>query len=197
MTKAEFLAALRQRLGPLPGEDLNRSLDYYAEMIDDGIEDGLSEEEAVALLDPPDVLAEQILAEAVQPKAGPKSGRRLRGWEIVLLVLGSPIWLSLLVAAAAVVLAVYIVIWALVLVCYAADLALAAAVPGSFLAATASLMQGQGAQALAFVGSALVCAGLAILLFFGCIPAAKGAWRLSKLIFRGLRALFIRKEENT
>ena len=195
MTKLEFLTALRQKLNTLPREDINRSVDYYTEMIDDGIEDGLSEAEAVALLDPPDVLAEQILAEAPSPKASLPSRRKLRIWEIILLALGSPLWLSLLVAAAAVVLAVYIVIWAVILTCFAIDLALAAAAVGVLFSCVVCAVRGQPVQALVLGGGALVCAGLSIVLFFGCVPAAKGAWRLSRLIWRGIRSLFVRKEE--
>lgn len=196
MTKQEFLAALRQKLSTLPKEDINRSLDYYAEMIDDGIEDGLSEEEAVTLLDPPNVLAEQILAEALPSKTNLRSKRKLRIWEIVLLALGSPLWLSLLVAAAAVVLAVYIVIWAVILTCFAIDLALAAAAVGSLFSCAVCAVQGRPIHALVLGSGALICAGLSIVLFYGCVPAAKGAWRLSKLIWRGIRTLFVRKEEN-
>ena len=39
MKKNEFLAELRGRLAGLSEADLNRSLDYYAEMIDDRMED--------------------------------------------------------------------------------------------------------------------------------------------------------------
>ena len=41
--------------------------------------------------------------------------RRLGVWEIVLLVLGSPIWLSLLIAAFAVILSLYISLWAVII----------------------------------------------------------------------------------
>ena len=47
MTKEGFLAQLRQQLWALPEADRQNSLDYYAEMIDDRMEEGLSEEEAV------------------------------------------------------------------------------------------------------------------------------------------------------
>ena len=37
--------------------------------------------------------------------------RQLKAWEIVLLVLGSPLWLSLGLAAIAVIFAFYVVLW--------------------------------------------------------------------------------------
>ena len=40
MKKTEFLAQLRGRLGQLPPQDIEKTLEYYSEMIDDKIEDG-------------------------------------------------------------------------------------------------------------------------------------------------------------
>ena len=48
MNKQEFLAGLRKGLSGLPQTDMEECLTFYAEMLDDRIEEGLSEEEAVA-----------------------------------------------------------------------------------------------------------------------------------------------------
>ena len=48
MTKQAFLAALGERLVGLPQKDIEERLTFYSEMIDDRMEEGLSEEEAVA-----------------------------------------------------------------------------------------------------------------------------------------------------
>ena len=50
MNKTEFLDALRHALGKLPSYEVEQSIAFYAEMIDDRIEDGMSEQEAVAAL---------------------------------------------------------------------------------------------------------------------------------------------------
>ena len=47
MTKSEFLSALENRLSGLPKDDVQKSIDYYSEIIDDRMEEGLTEEEAV------------------------------------------------------------------------------------------------------------------------------------------------------
>ena len=104
MNKEAFLAALRNALTGLPQDDVEERLAFYGEMIDDRMEEGMTEEEAVAGLDPVDEIAAQTVADIpltrlVRETMNP--GRRLRAWEIVLLVLGSPIWLSLLIALAA------------------------------------------------------------------------------------------------
>ena len=47
MTKQEFLSGLKAKLSGLPQEDVEERLGFYAEMIEDYTEEGLSEEEAV------------------------------------------------------------------------------------------------------------------------------------------------------
>ena len=43
MNKQEYLEAIRSRISAMPADDVNRFMDYYSEMIDDRVEDGLSE----------------------------------------------------------------------------------------------------------------------------------------------------------
>ena len=95
MLKAEFLARLREKLSCLPADDLEERLGFYGEMIDDRVEEGLSEHEAVATVGTVDEVADQILAETplgklVKERIKPK--RRLSTGEIALLAVGSPVW---------------------------------------------------------------------------------------------------------
>ena len=67
-------------------------------MIDDRMEDGISEEEAVEGIGTVDQIYEQIMSDMplvklVKEKVKPK--RKLKAWEIVLLTLGSPVWIPL------------------------------------------------------------------------------------------------------
>ena len=64
MRKTEFLERLRAALNALPEEEAKKTIAYYAEMIDDRIEDGMSEEEAVAGLGEPEAVAREILLDA-------------------------------------------------------------------------------------------------------------------------------------
>ena len=45
MTKTEFLTKLRKLLGGLSENDIESSAAFYSEMIDDNIENGMTEEE--------------------------------------------------------------------------------------------------------------------------------------------------------
>jgi uncharacterized membrane protein len=197
MDKKEFLWRLMDGLSGLPMEDIDRSLDYYSEMIDDRMEDGLSEEEAVAALGPVGEICSQILAEtplsrlvkeAVRPK------RKLRVWEIILLVLGSPMWVPLMAAALIVVVSVYLSIWAVLLSLYAADLAVAVAGLVGVVTMFRVLSIGQIAEGILFLGGGMVCIGLAILLFFGFNQLTKGLVWVTKRGLLALKGCFVRKE---
>jgi len=61
MSKADFLAALAAELRDLSREDIARSLEYYSEMIDERMEEGLSAQEAVAALGSPEAIGQEIL----------------------------------------------------------------------------------------------------------------------------------------
>ena len=63
MGKQEFLEALRRELSGLPASEADRSASFIEEMIDDRIEDGASEVEAVAALGDPSEVARSIVAE--------------------------------------------------------------------------------------------------------------------------------------
>jgi uncharacterized membrane protein len=197
MNKQEFLLALRGALAGLSEADIRASLDYYTEIIDDQMEEGITEADAVASLGSVVTVAEQILMDMPLPKlvkARVKPKRRLRAWEIVLIAVGSPVWFPILLALVIVVLAVYIVLWSVVISLYAADLSLAAGALAGIAGCAVLAATGSIPSALLFVGAGLACAGLAIFGFLGCNATAKGVLQLGKLIWRGIKSCFVRKK---
>ena len=197
MNEKQFLAELRNKLSGLPQEDIEERIAFYGEMIEDRMEEGVSEEEAVAGIGTVDSVVQQIMSEVpltklVRERVRPKTRRKT--WEIVLLVLGAPVWIPLIIAAFAVLLSLYIVIWAVVISFYAADFALAAgAVSGlvmAFVYGKAESLTG----ALFFVGAGMTCAGFAILLFFACLWLMNVIRRLTGRILLGIKTSFIGKE---
>lgn len=198
MNKDAFLSALHGRLSGLPEEDIKKSLDYYNEIIDDHIEEGLSEEEAVQAVGGLEEIVSQILMDTSLPKlvkAKVKPKRSLKTWEIVLLVLGSPVWLPLLFAAVCLLLAVYIVLWSVILVLYSVDLSFAAGALTGIVGFFVSLPDGNIAQGTLFLGAGLFCGGIAILLFFGFNRITKEVLILSKKFLLAIKTRFIRKEK--
>ena len=190
MTKYEFLEKLSRELSAMPRQDRARSLAYYSEMLDDYVEDGMSEEEAVRKLGSVKAVAAQILEDVpishlVKEKVRVK--RKPTAWEIVLLVLGSPVWLSLLVAAAAgvcsLLIAVFAVLISVIALIWAAGISFAAvSVAGIFLAVR-MFMGGFLAQGIFFAGASLLLAGLAVLICFGSLHTTLGCVKLVKNTF--------------
>ncbi len=199
MDKESYLQALESALAALPEETRVSTLEYYGEMIADRMEDGIPEAEAVAALDSPEAVAAGILGELPMPRlvaASVKPGRRLRGWEIALLIVGAPLWIPLVIAAAAVVYSVYICLWAVVVSLWGADLSLGL----SGLACAAwgiwSCLSGRFPQGAAGAGIGLACIGLCILFFFLCRGATLGAMKLGGGLWRGIKGIFVRKAVN-
>ena len=198
MTKREFLNELKKGLAGLPEEDIERSIEFYGEMIDDRIEEGKTEEEAVADIGTVKDAVSQILSEIpisrlIKEKVKPK--RKMHAWEIVLLVLGSPIWFSLLVAAFAVIMSVYIVAWSVVVALWAVFASLAASALDIIALGVINLCHNNPMGGIGMMGASLVCAGMAILFFFGCKLITKCSWFLTKLVPIGVKNCFIKKED--
>lgn len=196
MDKHDFLHALEERLAGLAESDRQASLDFYAEMLDDLTESGMTEQEAVASLGSPEAIAEEILLEMPLPKLvkAKMKKRRLSGLEITLLAVGFPIWLPIGIALLAVVFAIYISLWAVVVSLYAADLAFAVSASAGIMAAISLFVSGKPTAALLFLGAGLVLAGLSVLWLLLCNLTAKGVWKLGRLTLRGIKACFIRKK---
>ena len=197
MKRIEFLNQLKAQLWALPEADIQCSLDYYSEMIDDRMEDGLSEEEAVAAIGDLEEIVKQILTETprppqtVKPEQKTARKRKTTWWEILLLVLGFPVWGSLLIAVAAVGFSLWISLWSVVIALYATAFALAVCAIGLPVAAFSLLWIHRYGECAVLAGSALICAGCAILVFLLSNLAAKGLVALTKWICGGI---FRRKE---
>ena len=182
MTKQEFLAALQDGLRGLPQSDIDERVSFYAEMIDDRVEDGLSEEEAVAAIGSADAIVAQIIADTpiaklVKHKIVP---RRLSTLAVVLIAFGFPIWFSLLIAAVAVVFSLYVTLWAVVVSLWSVFVALVGSAFGCLVGGVFFLCMGKTFSGLAAIAAALVCVGLSIFAFYGCKAASKGVVLLTK-----------------
>ena len=61
MNKQEFLGVLRKGLSILQDDEAEERLSFYREMIDDRVEEGLTEEEAVREIGTPEEILARIL----------------------------------------------------------------------------------------------------------------------------------------
>lgn len=112
MNKQEFMDCLKEKLKEESYEYVCQVVEYYDEMINDFIEDGKSEEEAIQCLGDIDDILKQMKSdeEVVVMK---KQSKKSMALITVLLFLGFPLWGSLLAAVFLLLLSVYILLWCL------------------------------------------------------------------------------------
>lgn len=198
MNKQEFLTQLRNGLVGMPQDDLEERLLFYEEMIDDRMEEGCSEEEAVSEIGSVEDVISQVVAEIpltklVKEKITKKKGMKV--WEVILLALGSPIWLSLLIAVLSVVLSIYVSLWSVVISLWSVFVALVGCAIGGVIGGVFIAIKGYVASGVATLAAGFVCAGLSILLFYGCVAVTKGFLIFTKKMVVWMKKCLIKKEE--
>ena len=198
MTKADFLQLLERALMQLPEEERRRNLEYYSELLDDMMEEGMTETEATAKLGSPGQIAQSILQEMPLGKLVTTRMKPKSGWTplaIILAVVGSPVWVPLLLACMAVVLALFVSIWALGAAAVAVVVGLAVAVVAApVIAIRAAVLTVP--LGLLLLGAGLVLLGLCVLGGLMAVELCKLLWQLTVWLAHKIKSLFIRKEEN-
>ena len=198
MSKQEFLVQLRKGLSGLPREDIEERLTFYSEMIDDRMEEGFLEEEAVSAVGTVDEIVIQVVAETPLAKIAKermKSKRRLGAGEIALLALGSPIWLSLGIVVLSVILSLYAALWSMVISLWTVFGSLIGCAFGGVVTGTVIACSGNVLSGIAMLAAGIICAGLSIFMFYGCKAATKGILILTKKFAVWIKNCFMKKEE--
>ena len=190
MLKQEFLDALAKKLSRLPKSEVDERIAFYGEMIDDLMEEGLTEESAVKRIGSVDVVSAQIivdmpLVKIVKNRIKPK--RRLTGREVALLICAFPIWFPLLAAAFAVALSLYISAWAVIISLWTVFAAVAVSCVGVVALSVVYAYVGYYLISALGVGAGFVLAGLSIFMFLGFKQLTKGWILLSKKMIIGRR----------
>lgn len=197
MSKQEFLARLKIALAGLPKDEVDERLNFYSEMIDDRMEEGFSEEAAVAGVGPMGNIVTQAVSEVpisklVKERIKPK--RSLSGGEVALIILGFPLWFPLLVAFCAIIFSLYVTLFSLVIAFWGVEVGLWGAAIGGVATAAIYGFQGFAMPGVAMLGIGLFAFGAAIIGISICIAASKGIFKLGGKLGVGVKRLFIRKE---
>ena len=192
MRKREFLEELRSRLSSLPKNEVDDRIDFYDEMIDDMIDEGKTEEEAIEAIGGIDGVMKKIAQDTsivtiVKEKIKPK--RSLRAWEVILLILGFPLWFPLVLTFLILSFVGYVLLWVLVIVTYSVEVTL---ISGTALAFIKFFVEiGEKNLNVGFIGISLLCLGGAILMFYACIMATKLSFKISKSILVSIKTKLI------
>ena len=178
MNKAEFISRLKRKLSEAPEINAEECLQFYEELIDDKIEEGKTEEIAIFEIGSIDEVYAKILENASLYKMDDvkiSEKRKIQRWEIALIIVGSPIWFSLIIAAISVVFSLYVSLWSVVVAAWAVFVAFAVTSPVSAVIGGIYIFEGYSLFGFNLIACALVLAGLSIFVFCGALYASKGA----------------------
>lgn len=186
MTKNEFVRKLRMKLARLPKGDVEERIAFYSEMIDDRMEAGISEADAVKEIGTVESVALQI-KEEIQPSEGDnelKGKKSRKGWEIALIIVGAPIWISLIAVAFSVILALFVTLWSVVITMWATFVSLL--ISGIALIAGGALMYGiyGSISGVAIIGAGIAVLGVALLFSYVSKAVGMGSAYITKSVFR-------------
>ena len=190
MNKQEFLCELEKHLTMLPKSDVNSHILFYSEMIDDIIEDGKTEEEALLQIGSPKQVSAQIIKETplykfAKEKIETVAKTKRSALEITLLIVGSPIWISLIASAFAVVLSLYVSLWVVIISLFASVLAFVVSAIGGIVLCVYNFIIGNAWSAIIFISFTLILLGLSIFIFYLAKILLKFALYVIKRIFMG------------
>lgn len=196
MKKQEFMQELERKLSGLPKKELCEQLGFFSEMIDDKIEDGCREEEAVESFGTVDEVADQIVAEIpltkILKEKAKRSGRN--PWATAMLILGSPVWFSLLISLFAVFFSLVVALWSVIVSLWAVFVSLVAGGLGGVLVGVFTALVTKPLTGGALTMAGFVSAGLSIFGFHAFLAATRGAAWLTKKIFLLIKLCFVGKE---
>ncbi len=191
MNKAEFLKELSFCLQHMNDSEKNKFIIYYDEMISDYVENGMTEEEAVDKIGSPKKIAEELLDDSGSVKISlPSTG--IKGLNVLLTVLGFPLWGSLLLAFILMVFSLYVIIWC-------APFATGALSIGFFttsiigIAGSPFVMIKSVSIGIMQLGIGIASVGISLLLGFATIDLSKKLIILTKNLNAKLAALFKKK----
>ncbi len=190
MDKRTFLERLQAALAGLPDAERERQLAYYEEMIDDRVEEGMSESEAIAALGPADQLAQRVLRQTPPQQRADRvrrSGIPTAVW-VLLAVLLLPLWLPLLGLAGALVLGSFALLFGLIVAAAGLVAGLGVGGVGAMIWALVS-WDLSGMSVVFAIGAGLIAIGAALLLALPAAYLIKALWRGIKAWGRKLAAL--------
>lgn len=184
MTKEHFLLSLEKELKQQQIENLTTYINYYDEIINDYMEDGYTELEALNKLDSIDQIVQTIKDEnGLTEQSAVKRNPML----IVLLIVGAPLWGSILISIILLLFSGLIILWC-------GPFILGALSFSGLLTGIVSLAGLVFNQQLFYIvtqlGVALIATAVGILLLLGTVYSTKYVGVFSKKIISTLQKIF-------
>ena len=180
MRKNEFINAIRGSLRGYPHNEVENSIEFYSEIIDDRVENGMTEEEAVASLGDLDMIIKNIkvdmpLKSVIKERVKENKEERIR--ENKHMSAGFVF---------------YMLLWVFDIVIFAVSIALAACLAGGVIGGVINFIAGNPGTGIAFIGVGIAALGLAIFLFMAGTGVAKANVSLTGSFLRGTKRKILR-----
>ncbi|MDD5799281.1 MAG: hypothetical protein PUD09_01325 [Coriobacteriales bacterium] len=197
MTRDEWLTQLCAKLldQGISKKDVQEAQEFYAEALDDRMEDGMTEAEAVADLgdvrDACDSVVES-LPPVRRAVAGVRQSRERTVLVIVLLILGAVAWVPLAAGLALLAVAVYAAIWCVIAALWAVDITLLLMGGVGIAALVEGLTTGVTLTGVYSCGVGLVLCGAGIALMPVMAMCSVQLARLTGKYARWLKHFFVR-----
>lgn len=200
MNKQEFFEELTLRLDSLPKSEIQKSIAYYEEIIDDRIEDGMTEDNAIKALGHVDDIAQNIMYDLSIPQlmkakvnVSKKNASNKRLW-LTLAILGSPFWLPVLLAFALTVFSLYLTVWSVIVSLYSVIIALGISCLSGIIVGIAFLFVKSVPVGLCYIGAGICCGALTLFIVKAVNLSTKKLVKFSAHIIRKVKSLFITKK---
>lgn len=193
MNKADFLERLATALKSLPPSEIKKSLAYYSEIIDDRIEEGMSEEEAVSGLGSIEEISREVMLDAtplpelIRTRVIPNGPASMS--DVVLLILGSPLFILL----SALIFVFYMCVWLVIITLFLTQFSFGLTGVAAIIASVVDFSSNISIRLL-MVCSGLVCLGIGIFTYSPIKKGSKKIIRLTTWFLRNIKLLFIQKE---
>lgn len=190
MTKQEFLAALEQRLQAIPDDERKRTIAYYDESIDDRMEDGMTEEEAVDSLESIDTIVQRIMKDTplktiVKTKVERK--KKLETWQILLIIFTCPFWFPIGIGGVSVMFGLCMAVIGVSIGLFATVLGLCGGGVAAVVGGILTCVSRGPAYGLMMMGAGFCCVGAGIFILLGSIALVKGVVFLIKKFIQWLK----------
>jgi uncharacterized membrane protein len=202
MNKSEFLSELKRKISDMPYNDVEKTIQYYGEIIDDRIEAGEKEEDVIASLGSIDDISKNlhvdqpmgtiIRQKIEQAKTKVSHDSTTQILLIIVAILTFPFWFPIITTVLSLFFTFYIVIWSLVIAVGAITIASLVSGIALLICSPAAFVMG-ASNGLLFVGAGILLLGLSIFMIYATYYSAKGAVKLGGAFLRGVKSLFVSK----
>lgn len=195
MTKNEFIASLSEKLSGFAPSDVKKALEYYSEIIDDQIENGVPESEAVASLGSADSVVRQIILEMPLPKIIHSKMKLPAGasvLKIIAITFGALLFFPIVIALAASVFAAWVSILAAAIAVCTIPIVLGAVGIAGIAACPFLLFDGAITTGLFALGAALISLGLVYPFYVAAKYSIIYTLKLGKLVIISTKKCFVK-----